>query len=130
MSRRRKAIAVSLGALMLAFALGMMTAVAKSSSFTVTVPPFGSQTGAESWITVDNGRDIDIKYSQNPQDSQIKPVRCSDGKDISGYKFVRAKDHSLQTLATLVLHGTCFKLNIDTPGNTWGYDTFVGTVYF
>jgi hypothetical protein len=121
--------AFSLGLLLFMLVVSATAADAASSGFSINVPNFGSKTGGTQYTTVDNNHRIDIKYSSNPADSQIKAVRCSDGTDISGYKFVAAGNHTLQTLVNSVVHGTCFKINIDTPQCCNSY-TFQGTVYY
>ncbi len=129
MGRNREKVKAWAGFVLFFFLLMTGSGLAANSGFSITVPNFGSKTSSSSWTTVDNNHYIQSKYSANPADSQIKAVRCSDGTDISGFKFVRAGDHSLQTLATSVIYGTCFKLNIDTPECCHSY-TFTGTVYY
>lgn len=112
------------------FVLGMTVAYGATGTFNITVPAFGSQTGNQCrTTTANNGRRIDIKYSANPQDSQIKAVRCSDGTNVGGFTFVNAGDHTKKTIHTNVIVGTMFKLNIDTPG-CCSSATFTGQVFF
>lgn len=112
------------------FVLGATIAYAATGSFNITVPRFGSQTGNQCRATTSgNGRRIETKYSAAPQDSQIKAIRCADGTDIGGFRFVPAGDLSRVVLNSNVIVGTQFKLNIDTPGCCTSA-TFTGNVYF
>lgn len=113
------------------FVLGATIAYATTGSFSITVPAFGSKSSDTCRTTSsDNNREIGTKYTAAPEDSQIKAIRCADGTDISGYKFVVKGDLSRQVLAANVIVGTRFRLNINTPGNTFHNDTFKGKVDF
>jgi len=103
-------------------AVGATAAYAASTGF--NIPDGGI---SNSRTTVDHGRRIDITYSQNVHTSQIRPLECGNGP-ISGYKTVSANDHSHQVLASQVIIGTCFQLQIaDIPGHN---ERYMGTVEF
>jgi len=58
---------------------------------------------------------IHIQFDRNPYDLSVKPVRCSTLNDISGYKQINANNHSWTVIASNVLDGTCYQLNINAP---------------
>lgn len=91
-------------------------------NFAFTVPRFGSQTfTSKSFKTTDNYNDINIQYDVIPSDLSVKPVRCGDLTDISGYKDISAGDHTWKVIASNVRDGVCYYLNMNA-GTTDSFD--------
>lgn len=82
-----------------------------TDTFVFQIPGIGSGTDTEKFYTSSSYRDINLRYTQNPYTTSVKPVRCDNLDDISGYKQVAAKNHSWQVIASNVQDGTCYRLN-------------------
>lgn len=79
------------------------------------IPRYGSQTYSDQDFTTTNQfNDINFAYQINPYSSNVKPVRCSDFASISTAKSFAANDHSEKVIASNVVDGTCFNINIDS----------------
>lgn len=97
------------------------SAISPTGDFEHRIPRFGSSTDGEQFVTSSSYNDINIRFNVNPYTLSVKPVRCDNGNNISGYKQVSANDHSWKVIASSVLDGTCYQLNMDA-GTTAYFD--------
>lgn len=120
--RARRATAV-LGALLLVTLMAVGVAQAATYGLSGRVPRFGSQTYDNNpMYTTAEFNDINFKYSTNPYYSSVKPVKCSNLANISDYKQFSANNHIEKVIASNVLDGTCFYINIDSgTDNYWDF---------
>jgi hypothetical protein len=95
--------------------------------FSGRVPRVGSVTFTPQY-RMSSFTDINVKMKINPHDIDIKPVKCSDLTNISGYKRITANNKNQRTIATGVKGGTCFRLNVDAP--TTAYFDIKGDVKY
>lgn len=104
-------------AAMIVAVMGPATALAISSTgdFERRGPRFGSSTDGQQFFTSLSYNDINIRFTVLPYDVDVKPVRCDNLQDISGYKRVSAGDGTWKVLATNVINYTCYRLNVAAP---------------
>jgi hypothetical protein len=96
----------------------MFASVASAATYYLDgyIPSFGSETfDQDPMYATTQFNDINFKYSVNPYSSKVKPVKCSNLADISGYKTFDANNHDESVIASNVIDGTCFYINIDSP---------------
>ena len=107
--------------------VGVSVANAATYYFSGTVPAYGSATYTGStFYTTTQFRDINFAYSKNPYISEVKPVKCSNLADTSGYKVIGANDHGEKVIASNVLDGTCYHVNIASdPAVRWDFSARV-----
>lgn len=107
----------------------MFASVASAATYYLEgrIPRFGSETfDQDPMYATTQFNDINFKYSVNPYSSYVKPVKCSNLADISGYKYFDANNHVESVIASNVIDGTCFYINIDSPTiNYWDFEARV-----
>lgn len=108
------------GAAVLAIAGGLLAptaamAITATGDFAHRIPSLGSSTDTEQFVTSASYRDINLRFTTIPYDTDVKPVRCDTLADISGYKRYKAGNTSWSVIASNVLDGTCYRLNFAAP---------------
>lgn len=90
-------------------------ALAPTGDFSHRIPNFGSSTDNEEFFASASYNDINLRFTTIPYDTDVKPVRCSDLADISGYKRYDAGNTAWSVIASNVADGTCYRLNFAAP---------------